>query len=108
MNWGEPNQTALTPTEIYERDIAIIDISEYLFAEVSGASHGVGLEIAYAIWVRKIPVFLFVHESKRNSLSSMLAGNPHIVSAQLDNRICVYRTIEDVKEYLLSFHVGYN
>ncbi len=63
----------LSPKQIYTRDIKWIDGSKLLIAEVSGPSLGVGFEISYALFARKIPV-LAVYNDKTPSISAMIAG----------------------------------
>lgn len=67
---------ALTPAEeIYTRDMAWLQASDALIAEVSTPSHGVGYEIATAVHLGK-PVLTLAREGVR--VSKMLVGNPHI------------------------------
>lgn len=63
----------LTDKQTYKRDLKWIDGSKLMIAEVSGPSLGVGFEIAYAIFQRKIPV-LAIYNSEVQNISSMLAG----------------------------------
>jgi len=65
----------LTDAEIYERDIAAIERSDVLLAEVSSPSTGVGFEVAHALSVG-IPV-VCVHEEGAK-LSAMIAGCPRV------------------------------
>lgn len=59
--------------QIYERDIEWIKQSKAVIAETSGASTGVGYEIAYAIFERKIPILCLYNEKSFPSL--MIAQN---------------------------------
>lgn len=63
----------LTDKQTYKRDLKWIDGSKLMIAEISGPSLGVGFEIAYAIFQRKIPV-LAIYNSEVQNISSMLAG----------------------------------
>jgi nucleoside 2-deoxyribosyltransferase len=63
----------LTDKQIYSRDIKWIDGSKMMIAEISGPSLGVGFEIAYAIFSRKIPVLAVVNKNVQK-VSSMLSG----------------------------------
>jgi hypothetical protein len=63
----------LSDVQIYRRDIKWIDGSKIMIAEISGPSLGVGFEIAYAIFSRKIPVLAVVNK-KVEKVSSMLSG----------------------------------
>ncbi|MDH3269176.1 MAG: nucleoside 2-deoxyribosyltransferase, partial [Ignavibacteria bacterium] len=63
----------LTNKQIYKRDLKWIDGSKIMIAEVSGPSLGVGFEIAYAIFQRKLPV-LAIHSSEVQNISAMIVG----------------------------------
>jgi len=63
----------LNDKQIYTRDIKWLDGSKLMIAEVSGPSIGVGFEISYALFKKKIPV-LAVYDDKIESLSSMING----------------------------------
>jgi nucleoside 2-deoxyribosyltransferase len=62
------------PLDIYQRDVAWIEESDLLVAEVSTPSHGVGYEIGYALSLRK-PVLCLYQAEK--DISKMILGNPH-------------------------------
>lgn len=69
-----PSTILLSDKQIYTRDVKWIDGSKLMIAEVSGASLGVGFEIAYALFVRKIPVLAVYNEQAAQNISSMIAG----------------------------------
>jgi nucleoside 2-deoxyribosyltransferase len=69
----QKTESALTPQEVYERDVNWIKNCDVLIAEVSAPSHGVGYEIGYALNIGK-PV-LCLHSTGR-SVSKMITGNP--------------------------------
>ena len=63
----------LTDSEIFSRDIKWIDKREIVIAEVSGPSLGVGFEIAYSIYKKKINVLALVN-SEAQDVSAMVTG----------------------------------
>ena len=63
----------LTDSEIFSRDIKWIDKSEIVIAEVSGPSLGVGFEIAYSIYKKKMNVLALVN-SEAQDVSAMVTG----------------------------------
>ena len=63
----------LTDKQTYKRDLKWIDGSKLMIAEISGPSLGVGFEIAYAIFQRKLPV-LAVCNSSVQYISAMISG----------------------------------
>ena len=58
---------------VYDRDVAWIQESDALIAEVSVPSHGVGYEIGFALQVGKKVLCLY-QQGRR--LSKMITGNP--------------------------------
>lgn len=65
-------ERVVDPGEVFQRDIAWLDMCDAVVAEVSTPSHGVGYEIAYALELGK-PVLCCYREGK--PVSKMLLGN---------------------------------
>ena len=88
-------EAVIDPYEVYSRDIAWIQASDALIAEVSAPSHGVGYEIGYALGLGK-PVLALYQEERR--ISKMISGNP-------DPRLLVraYETPEQAVEMIRGF-----
>lgn len=63
----------LAPRDVYARDTAWIEGCDALVAEVSTPSHGVGVEISYALSKGK-PVLCCYRKDAR--VSKMITGNP--------------------------------
>jgi len=63
----------LTDKQIYTRDLKWIDGSKIMIAEISGPSLGVGFEIAYAVYYKKIPVLALANNTVEN-VSAMITG----------------------------------
>lgn len=87
----------LTDRQIYKRDLKWIDGSKLMIAEISGPSLGVGFEIAYAVFQRKIPVLALVNSNVKN-VSAMLSGcdSPLLTISKYDN-------MEDMKNIITEF-----
>lgn len=64
----------LSDPEIFSRDIAWIEDAEYLVADVTLPSLGVGYEIGYALNDCGIPVLCIAEDGTR--VSAMITGNP--------------------------------
>jgi len=81
------DERGLDDEEIYERDIAALERSDVLLAEVSSPSTGVGFEVAHAL-CRGIPV-VCVHE-RGVRLSAMIAGCPevHLYEYSTPDELC--------------------
>lgn len=83
------------PEEVYRRDIEWITASEALIAEVSTPSHGVGLEIGYALSIGK-PVLFCYREGVK--VSKMITGN---TSTGLE--VKAYTTPDEAKQVVHQF-----
>lgn len=82
--------------EVYTRDVAWIEESDALIAEVTTPSHGVGYEISYAL-ERGKPVLCLYREGV--AVSKMLTGNT-MPGIQVKAYADVEGGIEIVKEFL--------
>jgi hypothetical protein len=87
----------LSDKQIYTRDIKWIDGSKIVIAEVSGPSLGVGFEVSYALFVKKIPV-LAVYHYQAGQISSMITGctNPLL-------QIKKYSNVDDLTSIIKNF-----
>lgn len=80
-------ERALTPRDVYERDVNWIRTCDVMIAEVSVPSHGVGYEIGFALNLRK-PVLCIYEEGRR--VSKMITGNADPILT-----IRAYTTLEE-------------
>jgi hypothetical protein len=87
----------LTDKQTYKRDLKWIDGSKLMIAEISGPSLGVGFEIAYAIFQRKIPVLALCILDAQN-VSSMLSGCDSPLLS-----IRKYKNVDDMKSIIKNF-----
>ncbi len=75
------NKTALkrdasrSKQEIFKREFSSIDRADFVVAEVTKPSHGVGSEITYALLNNK-PVLALVYKENEERLSPIIEGNP--------------------------------
>jgi nucleoside 2-deoxyribosyltransferase len=67
------HESALSPREVYERDVAWIETSDAMVAEVSTPSLGVGYEVGYGLQ-RGLPVLCPYRHGL--TISKMITGNP--------------------------------
>jgi len=86
-------ERALTPKDVYERDVKWIRECDVLIAEVGIPSHGVGYEIAYALNAGK-PVLCLAQEGRR--VSKMITGNSAL-------EMKTYSTFEDAISLVRQF-----
>ncbi len=82
--------TSMPPSEVFLRDVGMINQADIVIAEVSAPSHWVGREIAYAQFHANIPVYL-LHRAG-GKVSFMLIGNDGIPQ----DHICSWETLEDI------------
>jgi 2'-deoxynucleoside 5'-phosphate N-hydrolase len=67
-------EKVIDPLTVYNRDVKWVEDCDALIAEISTPSHGVGYEIALALFLEK-PVFCCHREGVK--VSKMLTGNTH-------------------------------
>jgi nucleoside 2-deoxyribosyltransferase len=91
---GAAGETLL-PSDIYARDLAWIDESDLVVAEVSMPSLGVGYEIAYATRIRRIPAIALYRAAFTKRCSAMIAGDPGVTLLE-------YETLESLLPRLLE------
>lgn len=69
-----PLEGVVSAADVYARDVSWITECDFLLAEVSTPSHGVGYEIGYALSLGKRVLCLY---RKGRKVSKMILGNPH-------------------------------
>src|SRR4030042_6858260 len=69
-----PLEGVVSPEDVYARDVSWITECDFLLADVSTPSHGVGYEIGYALALGKRVLCLY---RKGRKVSKMILGNPH-------------------------------
>jgi len=88
-------ERVVDPAEVFQRDIAWLEICDAVVAEVSTPSHGVGYEIAYAL-ERGKPVLCCYEEGR--SISKMLLGND-----KAGMHVQAYHSVEQALEQIEAF-----
>lgn len=87
----------LTEKQIYTRDLKWIEGSHLMIAEISGPSLGVGFEISYALFQKKIPVLALI-SAEVDKVSAMITG----CDSELLT-ISRYSSIDDLKMKIVKF-----
>jgi hypothetical protein len=97
LNSGFKSALPLSDNQIFTRDIKWIEKSRLVIAEVSGASLGVGFEIAYALYKLKIPVLALANE-KSEKVSALIVGcdSPLIT-------VKVYSGVDNMQKIIADF-----
>ena len=78
----ETAESAITETEVYERDVRWLTSCDVLVAEASGSSYGVGFEVGYVLGRAAATgqqVVLLYDTGRRHAVSRLITGNsdPH-------------------------------
>lgn len=89
------HETACSPREVYERDMAWIKECDAMVAEVSTPSLGVGYEVACALQ-RGLPVLCLYQ--RELSVSKMITGN-----SALTLRVVTFADLDELDAHLDSF-----
>ena len=96
---GSPNLTSMgeesLAREIHDRDLRWLESADFVVAEVTTPSLGVGYEIARATQWQK-PVLCLFRTGTPQTLSAMIAGCPHVTIRE-------YTTVADVDSILHDF-----
>ena len=90
---------SLALAEIFARDIRWLDESDVVVAEVSTPSHGVGYEIAYARYVRRIPVIALYRRGRTKRCSAMISGDPGIRMLEYEDVGAVLESLRQAVRY---------
>lgn len=93
-NLGLDGEKEKTDEEIYNRDCSWIRESDFIVAEVTNPSLGVGYEIGYAEGLEKPILCLYKNSEKR--ISAMINGNKSLC-------VYLYNNIEDASKIITEF-----
>ncbi|MEI8339078.1 MAG: nucleoside 2-deoxyribosyltransferase [bacterium] len=82
----------LTETEIYNRDVGMINSSDLVVAEVTTPSIGVGYEIAYAEAKEKKIICLYRNVEGKKKISAMISGDKNLMVKE-------YQQVEELEPF---------
>lgn len=85
----------LSPEEIYRRDMAWMDQADYVVAEVSTPSLGVGFEISRAVSLNK-KILCLCRAHKNLTLSAIISGCPNVQNV-------VYSDVNEARKKIKKF-----
>ena len=91
------------PEIIFERDMDMLEKSDYIVADVNEPSHGVGMEIMYA-YEHGMPVICVLHKSNR-PFSRLGDGSPHLYLVEYESKEELETKLDKIKleETILKF-----
>lgn len=95
-----PSMIPLSDKQIYTRDIKWMDGSQLMIAEVSGPSLGVGFEVSYALFEKKIPV-LALYSEQVKKISAMITG-----CSKENLTVKKYYNIDDIEKFIRNFIIN--
>ena len=83
------------PQRVYRRDMAWLEQSDLLIAEVSGSSFGLGYEAGYFLGTTEKQVILLYRSEAAEKISFMIVGNTHPRCT-----LAPYTTADEVEAFL--------
>ncbi len=86
----------LSQNEIYERDIEYLKKADYVIAECSTPSLGVGYELCYAEKLQK-PTYVLFKKQEGKRLSAMIGGDDYFTVIYYDD---LYKAVEEIIEMM--------
>jgi 2'-deoxynucleoside 5'-phosphate N-hydrolase len=95
---GDGGESLALP-EIFARDLRWLDDADLVVAEVSTPSHGVGYEIAYARWARRIPVIALYRRGRTKRCSAMISGDPGVRFIEYEDAGAVLESLRQAVRY---------
>ncbi len=92
---SDKGEHKLQPKFIYERDIKWLKSSDFVIAEVTNPSLGVGYELAIAEHHSK-PILALFRPNTNGQLSAMLLGNPKV-------KVIEYEEVSELEKQIIGF-----
>ncbi len=93
----DAGQAGLTDADIFRQDVAWLTDCDFVVAECSTLSLGVGYELGLADALHK-PVYILRKNSAPGRLSAMLAGNPGMTKVYYEDEAALLNWIEMLPE----------
>lgn len=91
------NEARLTDEEIESRDMKWIREADFVIAEVTSPSHGVGIEISEAKHLGKPVLCIYrINEGEIKKISAMIAGNNYF-------SVQPYNSVESILQFIEDF-----
>jgi 2'-deoxynucleoside 5'-phosphate N-hydrolase len=97
----DKDESPLTEVQIHDRDVRFLLDADYVIAEISNPSLGVGGEISDACWYEK-PVLCIYQEALSNSISAYIRG---MAGSEFTPKLkeVSYKDLKDLKEKIIKF-----
>jgi 2'-deoxynucleoside 5'-phosphate N-hydrolase len=88
---------AISPQDVYRRDVAWLERCDLFIAEVSGSSFGLGFETGFLLGATDKRVFLLYRRDLEKKVSLLITGNAHA-----NCELAPYSTWEEVETFIKS------
>ena len=83
------------PEIIFDRDMEMLEQSDFIVADVNEPSHGVGMEIMYA-YEHGMPVICVLQKENR-PFSRLADGSPHLYLIEYENKQDLEIKLDEIK-----------
>ena len=87
----------ITPQQVYQRDMGWLAACDWLMAEVSGSSFGLGFETGYLLGATEKDVVLFYRREVESKISLLITGNTHPRCT-----LVPYSDVEEIRAFIAS------
>ncbi|HUB78496.1 MAG TPA: nucleoside 2-deoxyribosyltransferase [Bryobacteraceae bacterium] len=88
---------AISPQDVFRRDMGWLDQCDLFIAEVSGSSFGLGFETGYLLGATDKKVVLLYRRDLENKISLLITGN-----TSANCLLVPYSTVEEVERFILA------
>jgi len=88
---------AISPQDVFRRDMGWLDQCDLFIAEVSGSSFGLGFESGYLLGATDKKVVLLYRRDLENKISLLITGN-----TSANCLLVPYSTVEEVERFILA------
>jgi hypothetical protein len=86
---------AISPQEVYRRDMTWLKECDLFIAEVSGSSFGLGFETGYLLGATTKKVALFYRRDVEKKISLLITGNTHP-----NCRLVPYSHLDEIEDWI--------
>jgi len=87
---------AISPQEVYLRDVTWLEQCDVFMAEVSGSSFGLGFETGYLLGATTKKVILFYRQDVEKKISLMITGITH-----RNCRLVPYSHFDEIEDWIM-------
>jgi len=86
---------AISPQDVFRRDMSWLDECDLFIGEVSGSSYGLGFETGYLLGATDKKVVLLYRQDMEKKVSLLITGNTHANCI-----LAPYSTVEEIQSFI--------